>query len=161
MNALRNRQYDGESGFTLIELLVVILIIGILAAIAIPSFLNQRQKGQDACAKAMARNMQTAMETYNTDKSTYSGATPTALNTIDPTIPPIGGQPCGATWDQVWTGDQSVGTFCNGNAPADKAYCIFVPSPTNGFRIYKSATGVISRTCATPNQGACPASGTW
>ena len=58
----QHTKHDG--GFTLIELLVVILIIGILAAIAIPSFLNQRQKGQDACAKSMARTMQTSMETY-------------------------------------------------------------------------------------------------
>ena len=58
---------EAEKGFTLIELLVVILIIGILAAIAIPSFLNQKGKANDASAKELARTAQTTMETYATD----------------------------------------------------------------------------------------------
>src|SRR5216684_238964 len=66
LNRLRQRSKD-EGGFTLIELLVVILIIGILAAIAIPSFLNQKTKATDASAKELARTAQTAAETYATD----------------------------------------------------------------------------------------------
>jgi type IV pilus assembly protein PilA len=61
---------EREGGFTLIELLVVIIIIGILAAIAIPVFLNQRKKGYDAQAKSDLRNMATAEETYLTDNPT-------------------------------------------------------------------------------------------
>ena len=64
---LRKAAEEREGGFTLIELLVVIIIIGILAAIAIPVFLNQRQKGYDAQAKADLRNLATAEETYLTD----------------------------------------------------------------------------------------------
>ncbi len=68
---LRERAQD-EKGFTLIELLVVILIIGILAAIALPAFLNQRGKAQDSEAKSAARTAQTAMETFYTDNQNYN-----------------------------------------------------------------------------------------
>src|SRR5438132_3852107 len=73
MLAKFRRRAEEEKGFTLIELLVVILIIGILAAIAIPSFLNQKTKANDANAKAYARTAQTAEETYFTDNQSYLG----------------------------------------------------------------------------------------
>src|SRR5881275_1547850 len=85
---IRKASEEREGGFTLIELLVVIIIIGILAAIAIPVFLNQRQKGYDAQSKADLRNMATAEETYLTDnptgyRSTVTPATDSELATND------------------------------------------------------------------------------
>ena len=77
---LRKAQEEGESGFTLIELLVVIIIIGILAAIAIPVFLNQRQKGYDAGIKSDLDNAATAEETYLTDNNAYVAGTFTAAS---------------------------------------------------------------------------------
>src|SRR4051794_25096105 len=84
LNKLRDRAGD-EKGFTLIELLVVILIIGILAAIALPAFLNQRGKAQDTEAKSEARTMQTAEETYYTDEQKYT-PTLSVLTAIEPAI---------------------------------------------------------------------------
>ena len=72
LNKLRRRAED-EKGFTLIELLVVILIIGILAAIAIPAFLNQKGKAYDSNAKSDARTAATAEETYYTDNNALHG----------------------------------------------------------------------------------------
>ena len=80
---IRKAQEENEGGFTLIELLVVIIIIGILAAIAIPVFLNQRQKGYDAAAKSDARNLATLGETYLTDTNSYvAGGSATDTSTL-------------------------------------------------------------------------------
>lgn len=69
---MKRMQAGGEGGFTLIELLVVIIIIAILAAIAIPMYLSQRQKGWDANAQSDLRNAAVAQESYFTDESVYT-----------------------------------------------------------------------------------------
>src|ERR1700761_3863476 len=71
---IRKAMEEKEEGFTLIELLVVIIIIGILAAIAIPVFLNQRKKGYDSAAKSDLRNLATAEESYLTDYDAYTSS---------------------------------------------------------------------------------------
>ena len=149
LSKLRRRAED-EKGFTLIELLVVILIIGILAAIAIPSFLNQTSKAKDASAKELARSAQTAAETYATDHSgSYTSMNTTALNAIEPTIPLDSGNPANS---RAWL--SAVTDFAGSGVPSSD-YAVTTTSVNgNTFTVKRDSSGNITHTCTVSGSGA-------
>ena len=135
-----------EEGFTLVELLVVMLILGLLAAIAIPSFFSQREKAKDADAKAAVRTAQTAIETYATDHNgAYTGANTAALVAIEETLADSGTR---LTVDQA----------------GPDTYEVEVDSTVAGhsFTITRNTGGTVTLSCVpVAGDGGRPSGGNW
>ena len=143
LQSLLRRTARDERGFTLIELLVVILIIGILAAIAIPSFLNQKSKATDASAKELAHTAQVAAETYATDNAgSYGGLSQTVLQTYESTI-------------QIASGNNNAYLSAASADGSGQGYTVTTTSPSgDSFSITRLDSGTLVRSCTGPGSAA-------
>jgi type IV pilus assembly protein PilA len=136
---------NGEQGFTLIEVLVVIMIIGILAAIALPAFLTQRTKAQDADAKSSAVIATRVLEEYDQDHDGFGGVNAAALIALEPSL----------------ASARNLAV-----APTATGYRLTVDSASGSegggpFVVERTGPGQTDRTCGAPGQGGCPGSGRW
>ena len=140
MSALEHRR----AAFTLVEVLVVTLILPLLAGIAIPTFLSQKDKAKDPQAKSAVRNAASAIEAFYASTGTYDGADKAALQAVEPSL------------EAVPAGELVVAP----NGTAGYSLAVKQADTGNVFTITK-LNGVSTRTCTTAGKGGCPPDGKW
>ncbi len=137
-------------GFSLIELLVTILILGLLAAIAIPAYLGHQKKGKDSDAQSNARNLAAHVELCFATQEDF-----TQCDTEAELVEPGQQGGMGVAWGS------GKGRVELSSTAVDAFEIVAHSHAGNVFKVSRGATGILVRTCTQPGRAGCPKSGTW
>ena len=143
-SALASRRASGDRGFTLIEVMVVVLVIGILLAVGVPTYLGARERAQDQAARSTLRAGQTTAAVVYVDNGTYRDANVRNLRAAEPGFIWRGSNSASRDQDEISVAATRDGTEWGAATRSDSGECFFIRLRSDGSTLYGNSS---SRPC--------------